>query len=221
MEPMSLTIKDNNSGDFERVPEGNYVARCYKIIDLGRQSTEWNGETKERQKIMVAWEILDDDLRMKDGRPFSISKRYTASLNERSQLRKDLQAWRGKRFTDEELEGFDLKKVLGQYCAIQVLHGEGTNGNTYENVEAIMFTREKPTAVNDDVWFDISAPDMEIFETFSDRLKETIKASPDWSPAAEQATETKPVNQATASKDVASDDIDLDNDKIDLSEIPF
>lgn len=177
---MSLIVRDQGGGDFEQIPEGHYIARCYKIIDLGTQTAEWSGETKQREKIMFSWEILDDDTRMKDGQPFTISKRYTSSLHEKSQLRKDLQAWRGRRFTDEELEAFDLKNVLGAYCQIQVLHGAGKNDRVYENIEAIMYTKEKPTAVNKDIFFDLSEPDMDVFDTFSDRLQETIKASPEF-----------------------------------------
>lgn len=176
---MSLTVSNSGGGDYEQLPEGSYVARCIKVIDLGTQTTEWNGEKKHRPKVMITWEILDDETKMKDGRPFAITKRYTASLHEKAQLRKDLQAWRGKRFTDEELEGFDLKNVLGTYCAMQVTHSEGNNGNNYENIEAIMSTREKPEPVNDTIYFDLSDPDMSLFEGFSDRLKETILASPE------------------------------------------
>jgi len=41
-----------------------------------------------------------------------ISKRYTMSLGEQSTLRKDLESWRGKKFTPEELQGFDLNACI-------------------------------------------------------------------------------------------------------------
>lgn len=207
---MSLTVKNNGGGDFELAPEGTYIARCFKIIDLGTQITEYNGEKKQQQKVLISWELLDPEARMKDGRPFAVAKRYTASLHEKAQLRKDLQAWRGKRFSETELEGFDLKAVLGAYCQIQIVHSEGINGSTYANVDAIMSTKEKPKAVADAVYFDISEPDMELYETFSDRLKEQISVAPEWVERSLKAN--SPAEAAVA---------DSEDKPIDLSEIPF
>lgn len=175
---MSLIVKDNSGGEFEQVPEGNYIARCYQLVDLGTQTYDNQGEKKQQHKVLLAWEILDPEVKMQDGRPFSVYKRYTASLNERATLFADLQAWRGIRFTAEDLEGFDLRNVLGAYCAIQVLH-ETKGDRTYENVTAIMFTREKPEPINDLTEFDLSNPDLEVFASLSKNLQETIRKSPE------------------------------------------
>ena len=43
-----------------------------------------------------------------NGRRFQLRKDYKNSLHEKAGLRKDLEAWRGRRFTDAELAGFDL-----------------------------------------------------------------------------------------------------------------
>ena len=48
-----------------------------------------------------------------DGKPLTISAFYTLSLHEKSNLYKSLIAWRGKKFTDEELVKFDVANVLG------------------------------------------------------------------------------------------------------------
>lgn len=176
---MSLNIKENGGGDFEIVPEGTYIARCYRVVDLGTQVSEFQGERKEQPKVLIGWELLDDEVKMKDGRPFSTQKRYTASLHEKSQLRKDLQNWRGKRFTPEELEGFDLKNVLGTYCQMQITHVQ-KNDRTYDTVDAIMATKEKPAGVNDLIHYDIHEPDAEVFNSFSDKLRETIAQSPEY-----------------------------------------
>lgn len=59
------------------------------------------------------------------------------SLGEKSNLRKDLQAWRGKQFTPEELEGFNLINILNKGCQLQILNTEN-NGKTYTNIVSIM-----------------------------------------------------------------------------------
>lgn len=174
---MSLTVKSSGGGDFEITPEGTYIGRCIKLIDLGTQTTTGQFGTKQQKKVMITWELLDDKVKMQDGRPFATSQFYTASLHEKAQLRKDLEAWRGKKFTDAELEGFDLTSVLGAYCMIQIVHS--ADGN-YANVNAIMSTREKPEGVNDLVLFDISDPDMKVFESLSDKMKAKIASTPEW-----------------------------------------
>lgn len=197
---MSLTVHAGNNGTFEIVPEGVYVARCYRIIDLGTQTTTGIYGTKQQQKVNITWELLDDEVKMADGRPFVTSKKYTASLHEKAQLRKDLEAWRGKKFTDEELEGFDLKNVLGTYCMIQVVHVEN-NGTTYANVQAIMKTKEKPEGINENVYFDISEPDMQVYEGFSDYIKKQIEESAEW----------KSKNNK----------VEIDGEPVDLDKIPY
>lgn len=214
---MSLKVSQA-TGDYEIVPEGQYIARCYKVVDMGTQDVSWEGQTKQQPKIIIYWEILDDKLKMDDGRPFSISKTYTASLDDRSNLYKDLVAWRGKQFSAEELIGFDISKLLGAYCQIQVAHQE-SNGKTYANINALMNTKERPTAVNDTVMFDIDNPDMEIFNTFPTWLKDKIRSSAEWDDTKEELSSV-PGEQTKLedSKDVKIEDVD---DDVDLSDIPF
>lgn len=176
---MSTVVKAASGGDFEMTPEGTYIGRCIKIIDLGTQTTTGQFGTKLQRKMMIQWELLDDEIQMKDGRPFAATQFYTASLHEKAQLRKDLEAWRGKKFTEAELEGFDLKNVLGAYCMLQIVHSAD---GQYANVNAIMsFKGEKPKGINDLVIFDVDNPDKEILSAMSEKMQAKIKASPEYS----------------------------------------
>lgn len=178
---MGLTATKKGS-DFEMTPEGVHPARCYRVIDLGTQTTEWNGQKKKAHKVMLGWELLGDE-RMADGRPFSISKRYTVSTHEKGNLRKDLESWRGKKFTPDEEAQFEIKNVLGAYCLLNVTHNTGGDGNTYANIAAIMplpKSMGKPQAVNANQLFDLDDRDMELYESFSDKLKATIAAADEW-----------------------------------------
>jgi hypothetical protein len=106
-------IAQAKAGDFKPVPEGVHDALCVFIIDAGYEhSEEWN---KEIHKIYICWEINEP---MTDGRPFMISKKYTLSLSDKAALRKDLEGWRGKKFTDEQLKGFDIEVLKGLQCKI-------------------------------------------------------------------------------------------------------
>jgi hypothetical protein len=210
---MSLLAKES-AGDFELTPEGVYTARCYRIIDLGTQKGSEQFGGKEQHKVMVSWELIGkNDPKMADGRPFSIHKRYTVSLSEKATLRADLEAWRGKKFTAEELKGFDLGSILGAYCTIQVVHDET---GKYANVNSIMAYRgDKPEPVNPDLVFDIDEPDMQVFDTLSDNIKGIIMQAPEWGGA---KAPLKPSPEAVK-QDVVIEDIG--DEPINLDDIPF
>ena len=185
---MSFFVEDK--GGFEVTPAGLHLARCYRIVDVGTQKSEYMGQVKFQHKIMIGWEILGTDeqgqpIRMKDGRPFAMFKNYTLSWSEKATLRSDLQSWRGKPFTQEELRRFDLKTVLGAYCMLNVIERQGNDGKMYVNVAgvspvpAMIKQAGLPPAVNKNEIFNLSEPDMDLFESFSDNLKNKIKASPE------------------------------------------
>lgn len=221
---MSLHISTTSGGVSEMPPEGQYIARCFKIIDIGTQTVEWAGNTKFQKKVLIMWELLDDKVKMKDGKPFAVTTRYTASLDERGRLRPDLEAWRGRKFSDTELADFDLQKVLGAYCQLQIVHSED---GKYANVNSIMaFKGAKPKPVNPDVSFDIEHPDMEIFESFSDKLKEQIQAAPEFNYAKHLKEDNLEIPEKGDSKfpAVEPDEVITNFDPeepINLSDIPF
>ncbi|GAB6048458.1 hypothetical protein JCM19379_22870 [Methyloparacoccus murrellii] len=176
---MGLSVSDSG-GSFELPPAGVHVARCYRLIDLGTQTSNWQGKETRQPKISLAWELLGDE-RTSDGRPFSITRRLTASLGEKATLRALLKSWRGRDFTAEELKRFDLKTVVGVYGLANVVH-ETRDGNTYANLASLMPLPKgmpKPEAVNGIQVFDLSNPDNNVWEQLSQKMQETILESPE------------------------------------------
>ena len=187
---MSFFVEDKG-GSFESTPPGMHLARCYRIVDLGTQKTEYMGQVKFLHKIMLGWEIHGTDdagkpIRMRDGRPFAIFKNYTLSWSDKANLRIDLQLWRGKPFTNEEMRRFDLKTVLGAWCMLNVIERAGQDGKMYVNVSAVSPVPSMikqaglPQAVNPNEIFNLEEPDMDLFNKFSEHLKRKIEASPEW-----------------------------------------
>jgi len=187
---MSFYVEDKG-GSFESTPVGSHLARCYRIVDVGTQKSEYQGQVKYLHKVMLGWEIhgVNDDgtpIKMKDGRPFAMFKNYTLSWSDKATLRIDLQAWRGRPFTAEEMRRFDLKTVLGAWCMLNVIERAGNDGKMYVNVAnispvpAMIKQAGLPAAVNKNEMFNLAEPDMEMFNTFSDNLKKKIMASPEW-----------------------------------------
>lgn len=174
-----LTESDNT---FEQVPAGTFLSRCYRLIDLGTQKSEWQGEARASKKILLQFEILDPETRMSDGRPFVASKRYTASLNEKAALRKDLESWRGRAFSPEELRGFDVSKLLGQPCFLSIVHQE-KGGREYANISALMKLPKgipAPDGINEPLLWDFDKPDWDVYEKLGQRLQAVLEATPEW-----------------------------------------
>lgn len=189
---MAFIAKDSIGGGFKKVPPGAYIGRCYSLIDLGTQLTNGQYGEKLQHKIRIAWELFGEDENgnpltiMVDGKemPLTISKNYTVSLHENAGLRKDLAAWRGKDFTEEEAKAFDVSKLLGAYCMVNAQEST-TNGKTYTNVAGLTplpgaLKNNKPAPVHQNIIFDLDKPDMAVFATFYEKLQEQIKRSPEW-----------------------------------------
>lgn len=176
--------KPSDGGDFTPPPAGVFSAICYRFIDLGTQSSTWEGKSKRQHKIMLSWEITDTDERMEDGKPWTISQRFTWSMSDRANLRKTLESWRGKPFEESDFGegGFDAKNLVGAPCLLSIIH-ENKDGKTYANISSVTkLPKAMPagTLVNEKVYFSLSDFDAEVFGKFSDSLQDTIKASPEY-----------------------------------------
>lgn len=133
---MSLIAKSEGNVNIEKLEDGVYTAVSSMIVDLGMQKNALDSNI--RRKFLMVWNIVDEFVEINGEKlPRIISKEYTLSLNEKSNLRKDLQAWRGKPFTDEELQGFDMKNILNKACQLQIITIE-KNGKSYTNIASIM-----------------------------------------------------------------------------------
>ena len=122
----------------EIVPAGTHIARCYSMIHIGTVEWEWQGEIKESNKVKIAFE-LPNEMRDFGGeeKPMVISKEYTISLHEKSNLRRDLETWRGKEFTTKELSSFDITNLLEKCCNISIVHKMSKGGKQFANIGGI------------------------------------------------------------------------------------
>jgi hypothetical protein len=141
---MAIFASDTGGNDdFKMVPEGTHFAICDMMVDLGKQETKsvMFGDSVKHQ-VYIRWQIPAERVEYeKDGQtidaPMAIGKTYTLSLSEKANLRKDLQAWRGKAFTGEELQQFDISSVLGVPATITVTHGQKQDGGTYAKIASV------------------------------------------------------------------------------------
>lgn len=132
---MGLTAKKTGGGDYPPIPEGVHHAICYGIWDIGTHFIE--RFSKDAHQCIIAWELPEERITIEDkDLPRAASKKFTVSLHEKAELRKYLELWRGKAFTESELEGFDVKAILGANCFLQIIHKKKDN-KTFANVVGV------------------------------------------------------------------------------------
>ena len=197
-----MIISDSGT-TYEQLEEGLHPAVSILIAGVGTQKTPFkneDGTDKVQKKMVIQWET-------KDG---LIAKEYTVSLNEKANLRKDLESWRGKKFSPTELEGFDMDYLLGVQCTLQIMH----NDNGYAKVNTVLpktqeFKKTKPTII-----YDIDEHDNEAFESLPAWIKAKVEQSFEW--------QKKHSSNKQASADVFSDGSPIPNNDEPINlEIPF
>lgn len=195
---MSITAKKPES-NFEIVPAGNHIARCYSMIEIGTEEIEYQGEKKKAYKVRISWELPNERKVFnpeKGEQPFTVSKDYTLSMHEKANLRHDLQSWRGKAFTDEEARAFDITKLIGVPCMLNVIHNVSkNNGNTYANIAGVTPIPKGipiPEQINRSFVFSYDAFDEATFLGLPDWIRERIEKTPEYQKRNDKFADTDP-----------------------------
>ena len=160
------------------VSPGMHAARCYAVIDLGNQYSEmWK---KEQHRILIIWET-DEMMITAEGeeKPKAISKEFVLSLHEKADLYKTLISWRGKQFSPEELQGFDMRNILGAPCLLNIVENK-KDDRVYSNIGGItpmMKGQTPPPPVNEKVFFELSAETLGEIDNLPKWISDKIKNS--------------------------------------------
>lgn len=173
---MSMMVRSEGNSEIKQLEPGVYTGIATAIIDLGIQENMMYG--KQQRKAIIVWNIVGETVKVNDEElPRVISKEYTMSLGGKSTLRKDLEAWRGRPFTTEELQGFDLKNILNVPCQLQINQQE-KNGKTYVNIAAIMAIPKGMSVAPVDNTYVFDTYDLTTWENYdkiANWIKEKIK----------------------------------------------
>lgn len=184
----SLTLGQAPKATATLAPIGTHMARCYAVIDCGTHTEDGAYGIKTNRKIRISWELPEELHTFKEERgpePFSLSKTYNFTIGEKAALRQDLESWRGKPFTAEELQTFDMQKLVGVPCIISVIHnikGE----KTYANIDSIIPLHKSmkdamPAGINAPVFFTVGdGRDSAVFRGLHTSLQEYIAKCAEW-----------------------------------------
>lgn len=185
---MAITAKKGEGFERELIPAGNYVARCYKMIEIGTIPTEYMGVPKMTHKVRIGWELPTELKVFKEEygeQPMVIEKEYTLSLADKATLRNDLQSWRGKAFTEQEAEAFDITKLIGVPCMLNIIHVQGKKDatKTYRAIGSISPMPkglECPPQINSSFVFDFENFNQEKFNSLPEFIKDSIIKSEEY-----------------------------------------
>ena len=118
---------------FKALEAGVYAGVCTLLVDIGLQP---GGRYKDAKKVVIGFELPDAPPR-DDGKPVVIYMNVTGSMDKKANLRKRIEGMFGKAFsTEEAARDFDLDKLLGRACLVNVSNDE-RNGKVYANIAGL------------------------------------------------------------------------------------
>lgn len=190
---MSITASAGEKKEYPIAPAGTHVATIYKIMNLGSRLQEFQGVQKDYPDTLINITVeLNNELnkftvKNEDGTeeekelPFVLSREFTLSMHEKSNLRPFVEGVIGVQLKDEEASAFDIEDLLGKSFLVTVVHNVSkANGKTYANIATaapLMKGMEAPTPINDQVILDVRTMKHEEIDTLPQFLQDKIKVS--------------------------------------------
>ena len=171
-----MKIKDRAKPKVPPVEPGVYMAVCVGVIDLGEQYSEMFKNYSN--KCMIVWELPGETSEI-DGeqKPRQLSKEFTIASSNKSNLRKFIESWNGKTYSDEEFINIELFDQIGKPCQLNVvLNSTGEYANV-DNIMPIPRGFPAPTTETPPIKWDIEAWNDEVFNTLPEWIQEKIKKS--------------------------------------------
>ena len=171
-----MKIKDRAKPKVPPVEPGVYMAVCVGFVDLGEQ---YSDKFKTyANKGMYIWELAGEMIEI-DGeqKPRQLSKEFTISGSSKSNLRKFIESWNGKSYSDDEFMEFDLFDQIGKPCQLNVVLSESKEYSNVDNLMPIPRGFPAPTTSSTLVKWDMDAWNDEVFATLPEWIQDKIKNS--------------------------------------------
>lgn len=178
-------VKKTNYIPQANIEPGTYPARLVQIIDLGLQAQRaFQGKEKPpANEIMLTYELVDEFMKDEAGNDIEDKPRWISETLPFFGLFAD-KAKSTKRYfaldPNNDHDG-DFAKLIGVPCNVTVVNNS-VGDKTYDNVAAVTTMRERdaakcPDLVNPPKVFDVDAPDMEVFNSLPEWVRDKIKGN--------------------------------------------
>ena len=173
-----MKLKDKAKPAIPQMDPGTYMGLCVGIYGIGEQENTYKDKTRYVEQIIFTFEFPTETIEI-DGeqKPRQLSRTFTASVSEKSGLRKFLKSWRGKDFpSEEEMGDFEIFSMLGRSAMFNIVQ----NDKGYSNIDSVM---PLPKGVPDPstetalLTFDVDEWDDDAFGDLPEWIQEKIKNS--------------------------------------------
>jgi len=210
---MAILATNTGGSTIQPIEAGSYPARCYSMIHIGTIDENFQGEIKTMNKVRITFELPTELKVFKEEngeQPHVISKEFTLSLHEKATLRSFLKNWRGQDFTDEEAKSFDIEKLIGAPCMLNITHKKSKDGTkTYAEIGSVSKLPkglECPAQINPSYVWTYENFDQEKFNKIPEFLRQKMVTSFEYIHATTVANET-PVYDAEVVSSEPQDDL--------------
>ena len=171
-----MKIKDRAKPKVPPVEAGVYMAVCIGFVDLGEQYSE--KFKNYSYKGMYIWELPGETIEI-DGeqKPRQLSKEFVISASNKSNLRKFIETWNSKSYSDEDFMEFDIFEQIGKPCQLNVVLNETKEYANVDNLMPIPKGFPAPTTTTEFIRWDMDAWDDTVFAKLPEWIQDKIKKS--------------------------------------------
>lgn len=130
-----ILAKGKTLEDRKPLEAGYYPAVCYGVVVTG---THLNFNNEAVTEVVILWELPFETYTYEgEENCKTMSATYRMSLTN-SNLSKMLEKWRGRPFTDEELAGFALNKIITKPCGLTIVNKTSkTTGKVFPVIDSV------------------------------------------------------------------------------------
>lgn len=174
-----MKVKDRAKPKLPPVEPGVYIAVCVHSIDLGEQLCEYKDKSSSyNNQVQLVFELIGETIEI-DGKqePRTLSRTLNFTQSKNGGLRKFVQSWLGKTFSDESFAEFDTNDLVGLPAQLSVILNET---GEYANIDTIMQLpkgMQAPAATLPLIRFDMEPWNDEAFAQLPEWAQEKVKKS--------------------------------------------
>jgi len=179
-------VKSNKSRVKQPVLEpAGYPGRLVQVIDFGLQNQRpFKGEEKPPAlEIGLTYELSDEFCVDKDGNVEEDKPRWISEIIPFHNLSADKAKSTQRYYAIDPTEdkGGDFTQLLGMPCTVNIVNNV-RDGETYNNVGSLSAIRAKdaaklPQLVGEPSFFSLDEPDLELFNSYPDWIRDKIKGN--------------------------------------------
>ena len=178
--------KERKFVEQKNIEPGVYPARLVQIIDFGLQAQKpYKGQDKPPvNEIGLTYELVDEFMKDENGEDITDKPRWISETLPFYGLYADKakSTQRYLAFDPTQEWGGDFARAITMPVNVTVVNNPGNNGKVYDNVASIAAMRPRdadkcPELVNEPKIFDLDNPDLKVFESFPEWIRDKIKGN--------------------------------------------